>query len=278
MRYLEDEYFARAHAFCINISFTLQFMDRTPYHLPFAADRVPLWRCPCCHAGHLTLDPKNLVFKETAVSVGERERDDWEPSWIRYVYSCVFQCSNSSCKEWISSCGSGSVNLVEYEDQEFGWVQTTEESFTPRYFEPSLVLMDLPDKCPMDARAHLNEAFSLYFADPGAAMNCARTAVEAIVTDLGVKRFATSNGKQRLINLHQRILLLPPKYKDVVDLLLAVKWLGNAGSHDGERPEAGDLRVTVDLLEHVLSELYEEKGKRLKAIAKKVNKKKGLVK
>ena len=253
-------------------------MDRTPYHLPFTAGRIPHWRCPHCSAGHLTLDPKDLVSKETKTSANEHSHEAWEPDWIRYVYSAVFQCSNSSCKELVSSCGSGRVNLVEYEDGDFGWAQTSKDNFEPKFFHPHLTLMDIPTRCPTEACAHLYDAFSLYFADPGSSMNCARAAVEAVVTDLGVKRFATANGKRKSINLHQRILLLPPKYKDVVDLLLAVKWLGNAGSHDGERPEAGDLRVTFDLLEHVLSEIYEAKGKKLKAIAKKVNKKKGPVK
>lgn len=170
------------------------------------------------------------------------------------------------------------MTFVEYQDEEAGWDQSTEDHFTPKFFEPPLVLMDIPDSCPLDAAGHLYEAFALYFADPGAAMNCARTAIEAVVTDLGVKRFATVKGKRQPISLHRRILLLPPKYKEVVDLLLAVKWLGNAGSHDGERPGAGDLRLTFDLLEHVLSEIYDAKGKKLKAIAKKVNRKKGPVK
>lgn len=253
-------------------------MDRTPYHLPFTSERIPHWRCPSCGIGHLTLDPKNLIFSETTESSRERKHEDWEPDWIRYVYCSVFQCSNATCKEMISSCGSGKVTLIEYEDQEFGWAQTSEESFTPKFFDPPLVLMDIPDKCPFDACAHLYESFALYFSDAGASMNCARAAVESVVTDLGVKRFAMANGKRRPINLHQRILLLSPKYKEVVDLLLAVKWLGNAGSHDGDPPKAGDLRITFDLLEHVLSEIYEEKGKKFKAIAKKVNKKKGPVK
>lgn len=253
-------------------------MDRTPYHLPFTADRVPFWRCPSCGAGHLTLDPKNLVVKETAQSMQARKYDDWEPDWVRYIYSCVFNCSNSSCKEVVSSCGSGSTTLVEYADEELGWAQTTEDAFSPKYFEPPLMLLDIPDKTHLDACTHLRDASALYFADPGAAMNCARAAIEVVVTDLGVKRFAVVKGKRKPINLHQRILALPPKYKEVVDLLLAIKWLGNAGSHDGKAPDSGDLRVTFDLLEHALSEIYEAKATTLKAIAKKVNKKKGPLK
>lgn len=223
-------------------------MDRTPYHLPFTLDRVPHWRCPQCGSGKLALDPKMLLHEETAESARERGDEDWEPEWICYVFSSIFKCSNSQCGAAVSCCGDGRVTIVEAEDEKFGWVQSTEDVFTPKYFEPPLVLMDIPDTCPFDVSAHLYEAFSLYFADPGAAMNSARAAVEALVTDIGVKRFVTSGGKRKPINLHHRITALPQKYKEVSDLLLAVKWLGNAGSHDGKSPEAGDLRVAFDLL------------------------------
>lgn len=226
----------------------------------------------------MALDPKKLLYEETFQSALSHGHEDWEPEWIRYIFSCIFKCSNTQCAAAVSCCGDGRVTIVEAEDEEFGWTQTTENVFTPKFFEPPLVLMDIPDTCPFDVSAHLYEAFRLYFADPGAAMNSARTAVEALVTDLGVKRFVTSGGKRKPVNLHQRITSLPQKYKEVSDLLLAVKWLGNAGSHDGKSPEAGDVRVTFDLLEHALSEVYEAKGKKLKAIAKKVNKKKGPVK
>jgi hypothetical protein len=253
-------------------------MDRTPYHLPFTAERVPQWRCPKCGGGQLTLDPKKLLIEETAESASEHGSEEWEPDWIRYVFSCVFKCSNSQCASPVACSGSGRVTVLEVEDEEYGPVQIPEDVFTPKYFEPSLVLMDIPDSCSFDVAGHLYEAFALYFADPGAAMNSCRAAVEALLTDLGVKRFVTAGGKRRSISLHQRITQMPQRYKEVSDLLLAVKWLGNAGSHDGSSPEAGDLRVTFDLLEHALSEVYEGRAKKLKAIAKKVNKKKGPVK
>ena len=253
-------------------------MDRTPYQLPFSVDRVPPWSCPRCRAGFLTLDAKSLISKETAASLREHEHPAWEPDWIRHVFSCVFECSNAKCNEPVSCCGVGQAEIVEYEDEEFGWGQTIQDRFTPEYFQPHLLLMDIPTTCPPGVCDHLFESFTLFFADPGASLNCARTAVEAVLTDLGIKRFVVVKNKRKPINLHQRILLLPPKHKEQVDLLLAVKWLGNSGSHDGEKPTAADVRITYDLLEHVLSEIYEEKGKKLKAVAKKVNKKKGPLK
>jgi hypothetical protein len=250
-------------------------MDRTSFHLPFTERNVPKWPCPKCGTGHLALLPNALVHKETPESLRDRRHEVWEPDWIRYVFSCVFECTNADCKEVVACCGDGKVDLFEYEDEEHGWAQSTNDRFTPKYFNPPLVLMDIPKKCPPEADAHLRESFALFFTDPGAALNCTRTAVEAILTNLGIKRFVIVKGKRRPVNLHQRIELLPAKYQDVKDMLLAVKWLGNAGSHGGEEANAGDVRTTYDLLEHALSEIYEAKGKKLKAVAKQVNKKKG---
>ncbi|MBI5279059.1 MAG: DUF4145 domain-containing protein [Burkholderiales bacterium] len=167
---------------------------------------------------------------------------------------------------------------MEYEDDDHGWIQAGEDRFTPQYFSPSLILMDIPGKCPATARIHFEESFALFFADPGAALNSARAGLEAVLTHLGIKRFIVSKGKRRPLSLHQRILMLPPKFSSLADLLLAAKWLGNAGSHDGTSPTQADVRVMYDLLEHVLSEIYEGKTKKLKAIAKKVIRKKGPVK
>lgn len=253
-------------------------MDRTVFQLPFTEQHVPKWPCPKCGTGHLGLIPKTLAHKETPESKRDQDHEAWEPDWIRYVFSCVFECTNADCKEVVACCGDGKVDYFEYEDEDHGFAQSSDDRFTPRYFTPSLVLMDIPTKCPPEAEAHLNASFALFFADPGAALNCTRAAVEAVLTNLGIKRFVTVNGKRRPVNLHQRIQLLPAKYGDLKEMLLAVKWLGNAGSHDGDEPNAGDVRITYDLLEHALSEIYEAKGKKLKAIAKKVNKKKGPLK
>lgn len=253
-------------------------MDRTPYQLPFFIHQLPVWSCPTCHIGHLTLDEKNLLKRETSESIREYKHDAWEPDWIHYVFSCIFLCSNPNCKEPVTCTGTGRVEIVEYEDEEHGFVQTTDEIFTPQYFQPHLVLMDIPQKCSVEVRSNLAQSFAIFFVDPGAAMNCARAAVEALLNDLGIRRFTVAKGKQKPISLHQRIQSLPTKHQELTELLLAVKWLGNAGSHDGDKPTGADVQIMYDLLEHVLSEIYEGKSEKLKAIAKVVNNNKGLLK
>ena len=252
-------------------------MDRTAFKIPFTKDRVPTWPCPRCGAGQLQLLPQSLVKQETPDS-RDHSHEEWEPYWIRYVYACVFVCSNGVCREMIGSSGIGRVDYNEYEDEEHGRVQAIEDLFTPKFFEPSLRLIDLPLNCPFEVAGHLQESFALFFAAPGAALNCVRTAVESVLTDLDVKRFTAVKGERRPISLHQRISLLPPKLHHLAEMLTAIKWLGNAGSHAGSDVSADDVLVAYNLVEHVLAEIYDAKGKKLTAIAKKVNKKKGLVK
>lgn len=208
-------------------------------------------------------------------SARDSHHDAWEPDWTRYVFSCLFECTNPKCKDVVACCGTGSVDFVEYEDREQGWVQDAIDRYVPKFFVPPLVLMELPDSYPDTVVNHLRESFALFFANPGAALNCNRSAVEAVLTDLGIKRFSLVNGRRRVISLHKRIQLLPSKFQEVKDVLLAVKWLGNAASHDGRNVEMADVMMAYDLLEHVLQDIYERKSQKIKAIAKKVNKKKG---
>ena len=252
-------------------------MDRTALKLPFTVDRTPEWTCPTCRKGVLRVDADSLKHQERLAS-RDHSHEAWEPEWIEYVYSCLLKCTNDACREVVSSSGTGRVDYNEYEDEHGEWIQVVEDLFKPKFFEPHLILLTIPSNCPKSIVKPLNHSFSLYFAAPGAALNSVRTAVEELLTDLKVKRFNLVKGQRRVISLHQRIALLLPKYQALKDMLTAIKWLGNAGSHSETEVTPDDVLVAYDLLEHVLEEVYAPKAKQLAAIAKKVNKKKGPLK
>jgi len=115
----------------------------------------------------------------------------------------------------------------------------------------------------------------LFFADYGASANHIRIALERILDHLKVKKFELKRGKRVFISLHKRILLLPSKYNDVSDLLFAIKWLGNTGSHS-HKITIDDVMDAYEILEVVLNEIIENKTKKIKKMAKKINKRKGL--
>jgi len=72
----------------------------------------------------------------------------------------------------------------------------------------------------------------------------------------------------------------PPGNAKHRDLLTATKWLGNAGSRysKGQPPlTKDDVMDSIELVAHLLEELYAPSHEAMAAVAKKVNKKKGPV-
>lgn len=121
----------------------------------------------------------------------------------------------------------------------------------------------------------LENSFSLFFCDPPSAANHVRMALEMLMTRMKIQQYRVQNGKRRYLSLHERIMSFPKKYHDIQDLFMAVKWLGNAGSHSGTTVSADDVFDAYELMEKLLAEVFYEESKKLKALAKKINENKG---
>jgi hypothetical protein len=250
-------------------------MDRKLYKIPFTLANFPDWQCPNCAKGLLRIKEGTFFSDELSDSKKAHGHEAWDPDWIVYTYSCLLVCTNDKCKEVVSNTGKGSVDWdVEYDHQGYP-DQVYGDYYKPLFFYPHLKLISIPKETPNEVRDLLNKSFELFFCSPSAASNHIRAAIEALLTDQKVKRYETSNGKRRILSLHRRISLLPSKLDDLKDLFFAVKWLGNAGSHSGDELTSDDVMDAYEIMEHLLSEVYESKTTKVKVIAKKVNKAKG---
>jgi hypothetical protein len=250
-------------------------LERKIFKLPFRLKNTPAWTCPTCGKGILKIKIGSFQKSELRRSRESQANDSWEPEWIENVYSCLLICSEEKCKEAIASSGIGSVDWDIILDEKGEPDQVYEEYFLPKYFEPNLKLIQIPDKCPESVAILLNESFKLFFSSPSAATNSIRAAIEELLTELKIKRFVVKNGKRKFVTLHQRITLLPAKYSQLKEMIIAIKWLGNAGSHGHGKITMDDVMDAYELTEHIIEEIYSPKTKKLKVIAKKVNKKKG---
>jgi hypothetical protein len=132
-------------------------------------------------------------------------------------------------------------------------------------------MIRIPRGTPDSIIQELNAAFKLYWIYTGASAN----RIEILLTQQKIKRYTVNAKKRRIrLDLHARIRLYQPEQPEIAESLLAVKWLGNAGSHsEGLTPE--DLFDGLDLLEHVLEELYEQRTRKLHGLRKLINKRKG---
>ncbi|MGC1172271.1 DUF4145 domain-containing protein [Polaromonas sp.] len=256
-------------------------MDRKVFKQQFTLKHTPDWECPTCKKGTLKIDTKTF-HKDEIQSSRFHDYEGWDPEYIEFVYSTLLRCSNAVCKETVASTGVGSVGQYYSYDEHGETDVEYDDFFKPRYFEPPLRVLNPPEQTPPSVLLLLEESFRLFFSSPSASLNQVRIATEQLLTELGIKRFEVKGKKRFALSLHARIGLLPAKYAGFKEMIFAIKWLGNAGSHapaENNEIKLDDVLDAYEFLDHVLQELYSPKTLgALKKKAQQVNKKKGPVK
>ena len=229
---------------------------------------MPAWPCPTCGLGTLQFEvetePSKGGTKQAEVtpvlcrrSTGETRRDwnheAWEPDWIRGVFVALLRCNRSECAEAISVSGSyrmtGVERPVSADDQ---W----EEEYTPLHFHPAPPLLRLPAKCPEAVSAALQRAWAAYWGDPGACANHLRTSIERLMDHIGIPAMKT---------LDHRIQAYEKLEPERAQELMAIKWLGNSGSHGDEGLTQEDILDALEVLEHTLAEILVSRTKERQA-------------
>jgi hypothetical protein len=212
---------------------------------------------------------------ETGPSAKFRDEFDGSgPEHWNGRFAALFVCGNSDCKNVVAACGpvQQAEFLCEGTD---GMYDDYKDAFTPTFFQSAPPLFPLPSKCPDDVNRALKGAFQLYWPNRHACANAMRGALERLLDELHVKRFAIARGKRVRINLHDRILDLAKTRPDVAELLMAVKWMGNDGSHEGDTTlTMDDVMDGFDIFEHLLELLFVKQSTRVAKLASKINKRK----
>ena len=213
----------------------------------------------------------SLQERENFRSKSFRSDDDWDPEWIEYVFSASAKCSNTKCKQDYVISGTGGVGPSF--DDEYG--QTLEDYFAPKACFPMPQIIQIPTKCPSDVTTDLIEAFALFWAHRGSSANAIRSALEKLMTHQGIpEEIPTTKDPSKMaqLNLHQRIELYAKNEPVVGPQLMALKWLGNTGSH-GSKVNVEDLLDAFEILEYALEEIIESKSKKVAQLAAELTKK-----
>jgi hypothetical protein len=233
------------------------------------------WPCPNCFNSSLTLVKGKIFSEESAASAKFRqENDDWEIEWIEYVFSGQISCK--SFKETMFFTGIG--NPEHFHNYDNYTNEHTEEYiniFTPTYFQPFIKLFKIPLNCPKELREEIENSFKLFWCDLQSCANKIRISLEIFLNEQKVKKFEIRSGKRQPISLHKRIEIY--NHSEIKDLLIAIKWIGNTGSHVGNL-ETIDILEAYRLLEFSLNKIYNDDSKEIKKISKEIIKRKGPVK
>lgn len=236
--------------------------------------KIPSWLCPRCQAGSLNLDDDSLKISEPKWSSDAHSHEAWDPDWITERFTCLLTCSNRDCGEVVALSGR------TYHEEDHDWEQQTmhwSRTFGPRALTPAPPIFAIPQECPEAIGNELRTAFGLYWSDAPSSANRLRVAVEILLNDQKIpKTVVNKKSKRESLSLHARIEKFRAKDAASAEYLLAIKWLGNAGSHSGlDSIEDEDLLGGFELIEHLIERIYVRREARLNKIAKGLNKRKG---
>lgn len=186
-------------------------------------------------------------------------------------FIAALRCGNRKCKDLTTIAGDVILDDNYDFEQQVIW---HEEQLLPRFISPGPSLINLPADVPEDVAANVRVACQIVWAEPAAAGNRIRTAVERLLDDRGMRRKRrTTKGKYEQLSLHKRIEEYRLKDPGLGESLLAAKWLGNAGSH--ATLTRNDVFDALDMVEYVLDEVYTQRAKAVAKLAKKINKARG---
>lgn len=229
----------------------------------------PAWTCPVCRIGKTVLRHGSLQFEETTESKKEHRQDYWGPEYIELHFIAWADCNNSSCKQCFALAGRGGIEQsFDHRTDETSW----EEAFTPSHVTPAPQIIDLPSATPREIHSLFALAFALYWPDPEACAGKVRSAIEALLTYLGIPELdRTDHAKPKRLSLHLRLEQLEKIHAEPSKLLMGIKWMGNAGSHGGTVSRR-DVLDSFEILEHILPELLEGRSERMKELAARLTK------
>ncbi len=241
-------------------------INRELYKGYFTQDDMSKWQCPACNSGSLqVIQDKFLQEHNSETEINYHE--DWfhAPEMITYTFTALLFCTNPRCKEVVTCSGTGCVEREQDSHEDSRYI----EYFKPFFFYPSLNIFQIPEKTPEKVKQSIRGSFSLLFKSSSAAANKIRSALECLLIKIDRKQ-------ANEMTLHRRIELLGEEHQKIKDFCLAVKWLGNAGSHCNDNMTIDDVFDGYDILSFILEELYDNKHEKLTAMAETINENRGV--
>jgi len=209
---------------------------------------------------------------ETAASkLAHDTHEEWEPDWIEGYFVAELRCRSRKCGEVHVVAGDHRVS-GDYENDEYNNRFISE--FRLRWASPPLPILDIPTRTPTSVSEAITAATAIVWADPDSAANRLRVAVEDLLTSFKVARWTSTKGKKRrLVSTHERIERFRQIKPEAAEALMAVKWIGNDGSHNSGL-SAEDVLEGIELFGFALRLLFDESDRlRAKRIAE-INRKK----
>lgn len=231
----------------------------------------PRPKCPTCNAGHIRFSEPDAT--EAYSSTELREHPGWDPDWISGTFSVNGQCENPGCQQIVH--GTGDFYVSHSKEREEEYPNFAYSSFyTVSHLHPPILLMTVPQSAPEQVRDGVIRASRVLFADPGLAATAMRATVERFLTSQGIP---ATDEKGTFQSAHRRIqkwLKADSKRERIADMLDAVKWLGNVGTHEDSDLTSIEVLDGATVLDEAFHRLFT--GPDIDARAQTINAARGV--
>lgn len=210
--------------------------------------------CPVCHTGYIGFSKP--VEDEDYGSASVRDHPEFDPDWVSGTFVVRGQCENPVCRQAMYGTGDYHVNYAQEstDDDDLGIPYSS--YYIVKNFHPPTLIMSIPKSAPDVVREGVLRASRVLFADPGLAATALRATVELFLTSEGISA-TRDNGGFRTVD--KRI----EEWRDghsgrqpVAELLFAVKWLGNAGTHEDSGLTTTDVLDGARMLDEAFHRLF----------------------
>lgn len=195
------------------------------------------------------------------------------PDELSGSFTGLLQCDNHGCRREVVIAGDWVLSWAFDEVQER---ERLVDFFALRFISPAPQLLLTPMRTPSKVVESIATASSVLWTSPDLAATQLRLAVEELLTARGVKRTnITAKRKRKRLSAHERLQIFARTQPEVVHALEAVKWIGNAGTHESGLT-VDDVVKGAEFLELALRRLYDTNEAELLATAKDINRRRGL--
>ncbi len=217
-----------------------------------------IYTCPNCNSGILKL---YLINKEITESGRFYEKQNNYPNGIEHLFSAILKCN--TCNEITTTIGRIIEDNQEYKEMEDGSYEVEYVNYyEPKFFFPNLKIFPLDDKIPRLVREQIDLSFANFFHDSSSCANRVRNAIELILDDIKVDGRILGNRIKKAVEIDK-------VDKEIGELLLAIKHVGNQGSHGVL--ETSDILDIYQILHELLDRLYIKDRINVLDIANQIN-------
>jgi hypothetical protein len=225
----------------------------------------------CRRCGLAALEP-DITEIASLANAADGEEEPLVIAWRTGFFHGTLSCPRTPCRNIYVVAGEWSrgpdVTAESLDDD------PNLAGLEVRHILPALPLMDFPDNVPFNIRSLVDSASSVLLSDPSAAATRIRAAIECLLDEQKTRK-TCPNDRRKKLSAHNRILLFSKENRAAADFLMAMKWIGNVGTHERSPLPLSAVLDGTELFARAIELIYDREGQALERRAAAINKRGG---